>query len=577
MVFSIHSSPKTQIGTVFYRILWYLASQPAKMSTRRRRDYREEAAIAVDIAAVAAATSKALSEADTSAAIAAVAAAREAKEAETEDMESAIFDFAASIDVDDEHEDDDSFATARGDIDGGGDGDGDKIGNVAIANEGNGDNAEAIDKDAIVDFTASVEFDDEDMAMGLDEANGNADVAIGAGGDISDGNDRGDGVGGGVEWERATKKRKCEMSDTELFNYFDSQLKGIRKCPNKNCNCVAILADEVTRAPVVRYLCWFNAKQKYEQDSIVFEWIKYSGHLKKSVSKSNWFCLPYISEDGDTDAVLQAVRKHVVCSRGLQLILDWGLKRWKSIRKATSVLGTLPVHKKIGKVNYNSIELNEQKLGPLVRHFEHMMKLGEVRATRCVATLVDGTLGHTNRDDDDEAIYLPRYMGIRSCYRRYMATLGYHVQTTATGGIIVTRLPGENENEPVDTEEFVSFPTYYNKWKKSYPNLKVSKPAEDICPYCYQFCNRHRYLANHSIGRDDDDDDEDGIGVEDDVVSDGDMIDGEDGDDTNTGPPSPSHGDNVINPQSAPRQDDKERELIPRFRSTFGKREYGKI
>ena len=219
--------------------------------------------------------------------------------------------------------------------------------------------------------------------------------------------------------------------------------------------------------------------------------------------------------------------------------------------------GTLPVHKRIGKVNYNSIELNEQKLGPLVRHFEHMMKLGEVRATRCVATFVDGTLGHANRDDDDETVHLPRYMGIRNCYRRYMATLGYHVQTTTTGGIIVTRLPGENENEPVDTEEFVSFPTYYNKWKKSYPNLKVSKPAEDICPYCYQFCNRHRYLANHSIGRDDDDDDEDGIGVEDDVVSDGDMIDGED-------------GDNVVNPESAPRQDDEERELmlLARLRNT---------
>jgi hypothetical protein len=27
LVFSVHSSPKTQIGTVFYRILWYLASQ----------------------------------------------------------------------------------------------------------------------------------------------------------------------------------------------------------------------------------------------------------------------------------------------------------------------------------------------------------------------------------------------------------------------------------------------------------------------------------------------------------------------------------------------------------------------
>ena len=51
------------------------------MSTRRRRDYREDAAVAAAIAAVAVATSEALSEADTWAAVTAVAAAREAKEA----------------------------------------------------------------------------------------------------------------------------------------------------------------------------------------------------------------------------------------------------------------------------------------------------------------------------------------------------------------------------------------------------------------------------------------------------------------------------------------------------------------
>ena len=56
--------PKTQIGTDFYRILPYLASQTAKISTRRRRDYREDAAVAADIAAVAAAI-KADTEADT--------------------------------------------------------------------------------------------------------------------------------------------------------------------------------------------------------------------------------------------------------------------------------------------------------------------------------------------------------------------------------------------------------------------------------------------------------------------------------------------------------------------------------
>jgi len=382
LVFSVHSSPKTQIGTVFYRILRYLASQLAMVSTRRRRDYREEAAIAAAIAAVAAATS----EADTSAVIAAVTAGPEAEESETEAIEAAIFDFAASsVELEDEHEDDDSFATARDDSDGGGDENGGNIGNVAIANQGNGDNAEAIE-DAIVDFAASFELDDEGVAEGMEVADGNADVDVSAGSDISDSDDQGDSDGGAVAWARVTKKRKYEMKGNKLSNYFYLQLKGMRKCPNKNCNCVAILADEDIRAPVVRYLCWLDVKTKYEQDSIAFEWIKYSGHLKKSVSKSNWFCLPYISEDGDTDVVLQAVQKHVVCSRGLQLILDWGLKRWQKIRKATSVSGALPVHKGIGKVNYNSIELDEQKLVPLMRHFEHMTKLGEVRATRCVAT-----------------------------------------------------------------------------------------------------------------------------------------------------------------------------------------------
>jgi hypothetical protein len=28
--------------------------------------------------------------------------------------------------------------------------------------------------------------------------------------------------------------------------------------------------------------------------------------------------------------------------------------------------------------------------------------------------------------------------------------------------------------------------------------LKVSRPADDICGYCFVFANRHRYLADHS-------------------------------------------------------------------------------
>jgi hypothetical protein len=44
---------------------------------------------------------------------------------------------------------------------------------------------------------------------------------------------------------------------------------------------------------------------------------------------------------------------------------------------------------------------------------------------------------------------------------------------------------------------FVSFPTYYYKWKTSFPKL---------CVYCYAFANRHKYLVNRAMGRGNDDD-----------------------------------------------------------------------
>jgi hypothetical protein len=93
------------------------------------------------------------------------------------------------------------------------------------------------------------------------------------------------------------------MSADELHTYFDCQLRGVHECPNLGCNCIAILGDTDMRVLVVKYLCWFNAKTKYEQDSIVFEWFKYSSHLKKSKCKSNYFKLPFI-DDGTADEEL---------------------------------------------------------------------------------------------------------------------------------------------------------------------------------------------------------------------------------------------------------------------------------
>ncbi len=83
----------------------------------------------------------------------------------------------------------------------------------------------------------------------------------------------------------------------------------------------------------------------------------------------------------------------------------------------------MPNHKSTGKANYNAVENNERKYLPLKDHFEYLQNLGEVRATRVVATLVDGMGGHVNRDDNIDVTYLPISMGYRPCYKRYMKFL----------------------------------------------------------------------------------------------------------------------------------------------------------
>ena len=79
----------------------------------------------------------------------------------------------------------------------------------------------------------------------------------------------------GEAWQRVTKKSKSEMSFDELHSYYESKLRQVGKCPNKKCDCLAILSDMGVCASVVIYLCLFNRKTKYEQDTLVFEWFKY--------------------------------------------------------------------------------------------------------------------------------------------------------------------------------------------------------------------------------------------------------------------------------------------------------------
>ena len=55
-------------------------------------------------------------------------------------------------------------------------------------------------------------------------------------------------------------------------------------------------------------------------------------------------------------------------------------------------------------------------------------------------------------------------------------------------------------------------------WKRDFKNLKVSRPAEDICKDCYIFANCHRHLAHHrSVRGEDVSDSDDGDSSSDDT------------------------------------------------------------
>ena len=173
----------------------------------------------------------------------------------------------------------------------------------------------------------------------------------------------------------------------------------------------------------------------------------------------------------------------------------------KSIRNTSTASTIMPLSGNHGKPSHAEMKADDPRTTPLLHHMEYLLKLGEVRATRVVATLVDGVQGHVNREDTVDMVYLPMSMGYRNCYKRYMNSIGFKIRCNPKGGIIVVdgmeMEEGDKKKKPRELG-YVSFSMYFNNWKKNFSQLKVSRPAEDICQYCFVFSNRHRYFADHT-------------------------------------------------------------------------------
>ena len=78
-------------------------------------------------------------------------------------------------------------------------------------------------------------------------------------------------------------------------------------------------------------------------------------------------------------------------------------------------------------------------LPPMMHHLSYLEKLGKVRATRVVATSVDGETGLSNREKSIE-------IGNCNCYKHYMTMLEHEVSCKVNGATIVV---GQN-GKPVE-------------------------------------------------------------------------------------------------------------------------------
>ena len=188
-------------------------------------------------------------------------------------------------------------------------------------------------------------------------------------------------------WGSLKRKSKLDLSDDDLFLYFFNRLAGETECKNTDCDCLLILEDELARKAVARYLVSFERKTKYEQDSTVLEWYRYTTSAERGGNtrgpkkgRTNYYHLPYDGNFIDDDNSLQALRNHRLCTEGMKSVMAIGYDRMKSIQTAAKTIGVMPRHASFGGKGH-STKNDSQVLDSLNGHFNYLLQLGEVRAT----------------------------------------------------------------------------------------------------------------------------------------------------------------------------------------------------
>jgi hypothetical protein len=279
-------------------------------------------------------------------------------------------------------------------------------------------------------------------------------------------------------------------------------------CKEKKCCCLHVLRESnLFSEAVAEYQLHFGRLNRHDQQCIAIEWIRSSrfhhkGAQKRGMDASLVFAVPFLlSEEWSSSEVFDNLRAATICRDALLDLLGWGKMMWTTcLNHARS--NTLPGHKLRGKKTNMKRKWDELYYESLVEHFEDLRKEAGPIATRFVREKTGQT---TTRDDNEKGEYLPTTFSKRQCYYNYCASRGVMVTANNKGTLSVERQPAAL---PIP-----SWTSYRSFWNKEYPDLRVSRPTEDICSYCYQFQNTFRCkkrATEGGVGAEDSEDDEEG-------------------------------------------------------------------
>jgi hypothetical protein len=263
----------------------------------------------------------------------------------------------------------------------------------------------------------------------------------------------------------------------------------------KKCSCLHVLrnAPLYTEA-VAQYQLFFGRLKRQEQQRIFVENIRSSlfhfngHHLYHRRHAYLSFSIPFILSEDETatEGEFDSLRDAKICRDALMDILGLGKMFWETCVRHVRC-NTVPEYKlaKGSETTSNrKHQWDELYFDSLVVHFEELRKEAGPIATRFVRERTGET---TTRDNNEVAEYLAPDFSKRQCYYKYCQTRGARVTSNNKGSFIVEDIEG------VPRLPIPSWTSYRSFWAKEYPNLRVSRPVEDICSSCYIFHHKFRY------------------------------------------------------------------------------------